>query len=106
MILHNHRRFKRSHLKSFSGLSVKTTFAFNHPRMESSEHARQPALRPASRPRTPPAYRICDGITEVVLYFMVVFAPWAFGTTEGWSIWTMNVAGYALGALLFAKWLI
>jgi hypothetical protein len=45
-------------------------------------------------------------MTEGVLYFTIVFAPWAFGTTERWSIWTMNVGGYVLGALLAAKWLI
>jgi hypothetical protein len=37
---------------------------------------------------------------------MVVFAPWAFGATERWSIWTMNVGGYLLGLLLAAKWVI
>jgi len=37
---------------------------------------------------------------------MIVFAPWAFGATERWSIWTMNVGGYVLGLLLAAKWLI
>jgi TRAP-type C4-dicarboxylate transport system permease small subunit len=37
---------------------------------------------------------------------MVVFAPWAFGTTEPWSIRTMNAAGCLLGGLLFAKRLI
>ena len=37
---------------------------------------------------------------------MIVFTPWAFGTTEFWSIWTMNFAGYALGAILITKWLV
>src|SRR2546429_4492238 len=71
--------------------------------METSEHAPPSGFRPASRQRTPSAYRICDGITESALYFMIVFAPWSFGTTERWSIWTMNIAGYALGALLLVK---
>jgi O-antigen ligase len=35
---------------------------------------------------------------------MIVFAPWAFGATERWSIWTMNVGGYVLGLLLAIKW--
>jgi O-antigen ligase len=35
---------------------------------------------------------------------MVVFSPWAFGTTQPWSIKAMNIAGYALGALLLTKW--
>ena len=37
---------------------------------------------------------------------MIVFTPWAFGTTQDWAISTMNITGYALGALLLAKWLI
>ncbi len=38
-----------------------------------------------------------------MLYLMAVFSPWAFGTTQSWSIWTMNVAGYVLGVLLAIK---
>ena len=49
---------------------------------------------------------MCDALTEGVLYFTVIFSPWAFGTTKDWSTWVMNVAGYALGLLLVAKWLI
>jgi hypothetical protein len=45
-------------------------------------------------------------LSEAVLYFMVVFSPWAFGTTQVWSTWVMNGAGYCLGALLVAKWII
>lgn len=37
---------------------------------------------------------------------MVVFAPWAFGVTQVWSIWTMNAGGYILGALLVLKWVV
>jgi len=76
------------------------------PCMDSSQHAGRSRHRSASRVRTPKALRICDGVTEGVLYAMIVFAPWAFGTTERWSIWTMNVGGYILGVLLAAKWLI
>ena len=36
---------------------------------------------------------------------MVIFSPWAFGTTEPWSIWTMNISAYALGILLVTKWI-
>jgi O-antigen ligase len=63
-------------------------------------------LAKAQRARAPQLYRLCDSVTEGVLYFMVVFSPWAFGTTQPWSTWTMNVAGFVLGALLLAKWLI
>lgn len=38
-----------------------------------------------------------------MLYLMVVFSPWAFGTTQAWSIWCMNGAGYLLGGMLFFK---
>ena len=37
---------------------------------------------------------------------MVIFTPWAFGTTQNWSIWTMNISSFALGGILFTKWLI
>lgn len=74
--------------------------------MDPPAHARHSSASAPARLRTPRAYRVCDGLTEATLYFMVTFAPWAFGTTEHWSIRTMNAAGYLLGGLLIAKWLI
>jgi len=60
----------------------------------------------ASRRRTPrraaSAYLFCDRLTEAVLCFLVVFNPFAFGTTQDWSIRT-NLAGYVLGGLLAIK---
>ena len=34
---------------------------------------------------------------------MIVFSPWAFGTTQPWSIRLMNIGGYTLGILLLAR---
>jgi hypothetical protein len=51
-------------------------------------------------------YRACEQLSEVVIYFTLIFSPWAFGTTQPWSIWTMNSAGYLLGMLLAVKLLI
>ena len=51
-------------------------------------------------------YSACDRATEWLIYFMVVFSPWAFGTTQPWSEDVMNGAGYLLGGLLAAKWLL
>ena len=51
-------------------------------------------------------YKVCDGLTEALIYFSVIFTPWAFGTTQAWSIWTMNITCYILGGLLGAKWII
>jgi hypothetical protein len=48
-------------------------------------------------------YRVCDALSEPVLYLMVLFSPWAFGTTQTWSIWSMNTAGYVLGLLGLIK---
>ncbi len=47
-----------------------------------------------------------DTATEALLLFLVLFTPWAFGTTQSWSVWTANLAGYAIGALLIAKWVV
>lgn len=58
------------------------------------------------RPRTPPIYDLCDRLTGWLLLGMVVFSPWAFGTTQSWSIATMNAAAYILGGFLAVKWLV
>jgi len=47
-----------------------------------------------------------DRLTGVLILFAVIFGPWAFGTTQPWSIQTMNIVGLALWALLAFKWLI
>src|SRR5437660_3632762 len=48
-------------------------------------------------------YRVCDSASEILIYLMVLFSPWAFGTTQAWAIWTINAAGYWLGLLLGVK---
>jgi hypothetical protein len=48
-------------------------------------------------------YRLCDVLSGWLIFPMLVFGPWAFGTTWTLTIWIMNVAGYALGILLLAK---
>jgi hypothetical protein len=48
-------------------------------------------------------YRLCDDLSGALILPMLVFSPWAFGTTQPWSIWTMNIAGFALGILLLPK---
>ena len=48
-------------------------------------------------------YRLCDEAAGSVILLMVVFSPWAFGTTQPWAIWIMNYAAYLLGTLLLAK---
>jgi len=49
------------------------------------------------------ALEILDVCTEGLLFAMIAFSPWAFGTTQAWSIHWMNTGGYALGFLLVAK---
>jgi O-antigen ligase len=49
---------------------------------------------------------LLDRLTGALIVFAVIFGPWAFGTTQPWSIQTMNVVGLALWALLAFKWLI
>ena len=44
-----------------------------------------------------------DGMTQVLLFAMVIFTPWAFGTTQQWSMLYMNIGGYALGTILVGK---
>ena len=48
-------------------------------------------------------YRVCEEVSEPLIYLMIVFSPWAFGTTQAWSTWAMNIGGYVLGLLLATK---
>jgi O-antigen ligase len=59
-------------------------------------------IRPL-RARDVQFYRVCEELTEALIYTTVVFGPWAFGTTQPWSIWCMNGAGYLLGVMLACK---
>ncbi|MBL9126404.1 MAG: O-antigen ligase family protein [Verrucomicrobiales bacterium] len=68
--------------------------------------SRRRRRRQGSRDRTPEAHALCDNLSGGILLFLVVFTPWAFGTTHEWSIWTANIGCYLLGALLLAKWII
>lgn len=56
--------------------------------------------------RTPKVYKVCDGFTQFVLMFYLIFAPWAFGSTDEWTEWTLSFTSYALGLPLIIKWLI
>ena len=55
------------------------------------------------RPQDVQIYRICEDVTGLLICGMVIFSPWAFGTTQTWAIWTMNIAGYLLGLMLACK---
>ncbi len=48
-------------------------------------------------------FRVCEWITELLIYLGLLFGPWAFGTTQAWSIRVMNGVGFALGFLWLAK---
>src|SRR5258708_18874259 len=71
--------------------------------LEPSRAADARKRAPFLRARDVQLYRFCEDLTEALIYLMVVFSPWAFGTTQPWSIWTMNAAGYLLGLLLALK---
>lgn len=55
---------------------------------------------------TPKSYRFADSASGTTMLFAAVFAPWAFGATQEWSIRTLNAVGYLMGGLLAFKWLV
>lgn len=65
---------------------------------------------PAARSRLTLAwillYERADALSGGLLLGMLIFSAWAFGTTQPWSIWTMNLCGYAIALLLGLKLLI
>src|SRR5689334_4208296 len=50
------------------------------------------------------AYKALDTATEFFIYAVLLFTPWAFGTTEDWAIETTNTLNLILGGLLIGKW--
>ena len=60
----------------------------------------------ASRHSSARALAVLNALTEAVLWVMILFAPWAFGTTQAWSVRAMNAGGYVLGTLLLTKTLL
>ena len=52
----------------------------------------------------PTLYRYANYCTELLIYFTLIWGPWAFGTVHNWSIFTMNIANYCVGLLLIIKW--
>jgi hypothetical protein len=48
-------------------------------------------------------YVACEQVTELLIYLMVLFSPWAFGTSQPWAVWVMTGAGCVLGGLLAVK---
>lgn len=56
--------------------------------------------------RTHPALSATQSFSGALILFLTVFTPWAFGTTQSWSIWIANVTAYTLGATwLFQRFL-
>jgi O-antigen ligase len=62
-----------------------------------------PARPATSAPRPGRAPFWPDAATEILLALMILFSPWAFGTTQSWSIACMNAGGYLLGGLWLTK---
>lgn len=60
-------------------------------------HSRHPLARDIQ------IYRVGEFLSEVLIYSMVVFSPWAFGSTDDWAVRVMNGGGYILGLLLAIK---
>ena len=79
---------------------LKTTQPNNLPKA-----VKMPPRKQSRISKEPKLHKLADKLTEILIYFMVIFSPWAFGTTEPWSIWTMNISAYALGILLVTKWI-
>ncbi len=57
-----------------------------------------------SQNRTPEAYKQLENASAVVLIFMTVWAPWAFGSTSLFNRTVLALAGYVAGLLLAGKW--
>ncbi len=58
---------------------------------------------PILRPADVHLYRLSDDTSGLLILGLCLFSPWAFGTTESWSTWVMNVGGDLLALLWLIK---
>jgi hypothetical protein len=70
------------------------------PSSRSARHGRR------SKTRTPPAARVLDRLTAIVIFALLVVTPWAFGSAHALTVWLASLAGMALGGMLVAKRLV
>ena len=56
--------------------------------------------------RTSTIYQAADRIGGLLLLSMIALAPWLFGATENWSIWSLNALAYAAAGLMLLKWML
>ena len=50
-------------------------------------------------------YRLADNATEWLIYFTIVWAPWAFGTVHDWAIYVLNCGNYGIGLMSLVKFI-
>ena len=78
--------------------------------MEAADHPSDGASAPIPVPQNvrasrfepdhePALHRLADTAVGFILLGLVVFTPWALGTTVPWAVGTLNAGGYALGGL-------
>src|SRR5258708_23203326 len=81
--------------------------AGKHEMVNSAKTGTVPSDFPAKKTRLRPIHvRLYHGsnlLTELLIYFILVASPWAFGTTQPATVWTMNIAGFVLVGLLLIK---
>lgn len=90
------------------GMGNETSDAPGADRPEAAAAGASPSSRSSrhghrSKTRTPPAHRILDRLTAVVLFALLVLGPWAFGSSYALTVWLASLAGVALGGMLVAK---
>jgi hypothetical protein len=74
-----------------------------NPDTETKTNNRQPSRSRQSARQTGRLYEAADRLSGLLIYFLLVFSPWALGSTYRWAAWVDTWAAFALGALLILK---
>jgi O-antigen ligase len=74
--------------------------------MEPRERGSRRESRHSGEKRRGKLYWRLDFASEVLIYTILTFSAWAFGTTEQWSIESVTELNFVLGGLLLAKWIV
>lgn len=80
--------------------TIKTQFAIIDVSISTNE---QKSLNNLKRNKLESFHFRLDSVTGVLIYFSLIWGPWAFGTVHEFPILLMNLVNYTIGLLLISK---
>ena len=57
-------------------------------------------------PRSFHVNSLLDKVTSFLIYFTIIWGPWAYGSVHEWAILVLNLSNFTIGFVLITKFVI